>query len=352
MSNHNNASLPLVTIITPSYNQVAFLEYTIQSVFLQDYPRLEYMVVDGGSNDGSVDIIRKYADRLAWWVSERDKGQGEAINKGLERAQGEIVAWLNSDDLYLPGAISGAVKALQAHPEVGLVFGDALTIDAQGNPLNILTFDEWGLEELLSFRIICQPAVFMRRGVLQKAGFLDKSYHFMLDHHLWLRMASLASVEYVPEIWAAARQHDWAKNVNQAVGFALETHRLWEWIKTEPKLGPLAMQKWQQVEGGVYRLEARYLLDGGAPWPALKTYIQALFIRPGYTLKHWHRMVYAVLVILGLGKSADRLVKRYFQWRADRQRERLLASVYSRVPATAQSGDWPGLAGQKPSFIK
>jgi glycosyltransferase involved in cell wall biosynthesis len=341
----NDASLPLVTIITPSYNQVAFLEYTIQSVLLQDYPHIEYMVVDGGSNDCSVDIIRKYAGHLAWWVSERDKGQGEAINKGLERAQGEIIAWLNSDDIYLPGAISGAVKALQAHPKVGLVFGDALTIDAQGNPLNILTFDDWGLDELLSFRIICQPTVFMRREILQQAGFLDKSYHFMLDHHLWLRMANLAPLKYVPEIWAAARQHDWAKNVNQAVGFALETHRLWEWIQNEPQLHFLASKNRQRVEGGVYRLEARYLLDSGATWPALKTYLRAMLVRPGYTLKHWHRMLYAVLVMLGFGKIADRLAMRYFQWRTDRQRERLMASVYSRVPANTQSGGWPGLAG-------
>lgn len=348
IDSENDARLPLVTIITPSYNQVAFLENTIQSVLLQDYPYIEYMVVDGGSNDGSVDVICKYAVHLAWWVSERDKGQGEAINKGLDRAQGEVVAWLNSDDIYLPGAISGAVKALQAYPEVGLVFGDALTIDAQGNPLNILTFDDWGLDELLSFRIICQPAVFMRREILQQAGFLDKSYHFMLDHHLWLRMANLAPLKYVPEIWAAARQHDWAKNVNQAVGFALETHRLWEWIQKDPKLGSPALQNRRRVEGGVYRLEARYLLDGGAPWPALKTYLQALFLRPGYTLKHWHRMLYAVLVILGLGKSADRLAMRYFQWRTNRQHERLMASVYSRVPATTQSGGWPGLAGHKP----
>ncbi len=169
------SSSPLVTIVTPSYNQVAFLENTIRSVLAQDYTALEYMIVDGGSTDGSVEIIQRYSDRLAWWVSERDSGQAEAINKGLRRAKGEFVAWLNSDDLYLPGAIQQAVAAFQANLGLGLVFGDAITIDAQGKPLNRLSFGDWDLLDLVSFRIICQPAVFMRRAVLERSGYLESS---------------------------------------------------------------------------------------------------------------------------------------------------------------------------------
>ncbi|MCJ7530019.1 MAG: glycosyltransferase, partial [Anaerolineales bacterium] len=125
-------NLPLVSIVTPSYNQAQFLETTIRSVLDQVYPNLEYMVVDGGSTDGSREIIRKYADRLAWWVSEHDRGQTDAINKGFTRAHGDILAWLNSDDTYEPEAVAEAVTFLQTHPDVGMVYGDANFIDEQG----------------------------------------------------------------------------------------------------------------------------------------------------------------------------------------------------------------------------
>jgi len=114
--------LPKVSIITPSFNQGQFLEASIRSVLEQDYPNLEYIVVDGGSKDNSVEVIKKYADRLAWWVSEKDKGHADALNKGFSHATGEILAWLNSDDMYFPGAVSEAVAVLQSHPEVGMVY--------------------------------------------------------------------------------------------------------------------------------------------------------------------------------------------------------------------------------------
>ncbi|HZU87535.1 MAG TPA: glycosyltransferase family 2 protein, partial [Anaerolineaceae bacterium] len=124
---------PLVSIVTPSYNQARYLEATLRSVLEQDYPNLEYIVVDGGSTDGSREIIQKYASRLAWWVSEKDRGQTDAINKGFSRAHGEILAWLNSDDTYQPGAIRQAVEALQNHPRAGMVYADTNFIDAADN---------------------------------------------------------------------------------------------------------------------------------------------------------------------------------------------------------------------------
>ncbi|HNJ13431.1 MAG TPA: glycosyltransferase family 2 protein, partial [Anaerolineales bacterium] len=124
--------MTLVSIITPSYNQAAYLEQTLLSVLNQDHAPIEYIVVDGASKDASVEIIKKYSDRLAYWVSEKDGGQAEAINKGFARATGEIIAWLNSDDYYLPGAVSAAVKMFEANPEMVLVYGNMLAVDEYG----------------------------------------------------------------------------------------------------------------------------------------------------------------------------------------------------------------------------
>jgi hypothetical protein len=299
--------MTLVSIVTPSYNQAAFIEVTLRSVLAQDYPEIEYLVVDGASTDGSPAIIRSYADRLAWWISEPDSGQAEAINKGLRRARGEIVAWLNSDDLYLPGAVNQAVTALQADPSLVFVFGDALSIDSDGRPINHLSFGNWGLSELASFRIICQPAVFMRRDALVNVGWLDPAYHYMLDHHLWLRLARLGPILHIPQLWAAARQHPGAKNVSQAAGFARESFAVLAWMQAQPDLAAWIARHPRQVKAGVYRLQGRYLLDAGQPGAALRAYARALVARPGYVLKHAHRMLYALLLAVGARSLAQRL---------------------------------------------
>lgn len=308
--------MTLVSIITPSYNQASYLEETIRSVIEQEHSPVEYFVVDGGSEDGSVEIIQKYADQISWWVSERDAGQGEAINKGLSRARGEFIAWLNSDDLFLPGAITKAVSVLAANPELGMVFGDAISINEQGLPLNQLTFGDWGLPELMQFRIICQPAVFMRKTMLDKAGHLDPAFHYLLDHHLWIRMARLAPVQHIPEPLAAARHHPAAKNVSQAAAFGQEAMRILEWMEAQTDLAALVQKNRRRIEAGAQRLNARYLLDGGMPGPALKAYGRALVRNPRFTLQHWHRILYALLSLAG-GKNLANL---YYRRQTNRQR--------------------------------
>ena len=165
--------MTLVSIITPSFNQAPFLEQTILSVLDQDDCDIEHLVVDGGSTDGSVDMIRRYAHRLTWWVSEKDSGQAEAVNKGAARAHGEIIAWLNSDDTYLPGAVRAAVDVFKSHPDVVMVYGDMLAVEEHGYVINTLHYRPLSLEDLLCFQIIGQPAVFMRRDAFAKAGGLE-----------------------------------------------------------------------------------------------------------------------------------------------------------------------------------
>lgn len=295
------AEHPLVTIITPSYNQAAYLEQTIQSVFEQDYPNLEYFVVDGGSTDGSLKIIEKYADRIAWWVSEPDDGQADAINKGFLRARGEIVAWLNSDDLYLPGAISAAVKALQAHPEIGMVYADLQSIDRWGSVFNTITYQQYDLTDLLAFQIIGQPTVFLRRSLLDQTGLLDTSYNFLLDHHLWIRIARLAEIRYVPSVWAAARHHPLAKNAAQAARFGEDAFRVLAWAESQPDLAEIIARNARLIRAGVYTLDAHYLLDGGEAARALKAYGKVLLARPALAFRRWYRILFAFLSLFGLG---------------------------------------------------
>ena len=291
---------PLVTIVTPSYNQAAYLEQTIRSVLTQDYPNLEYLIVDGGSKDGSLEIIRKYSDKLAWWVSEPDHGQAEGINKGLQRAKGEYVAWLNSDDYYLPGVIAQAVELLQLNPAAAFVFGDVLAVDENSQITNVMHYGNWDLSDLMMFNIIGQPGVLMRRSILEKAGYLDLSYHYLLDHQLWLRMGLLGKPVYARQTWAAARFHSEAKNVAHAAEFGAEAYRIVAWMEAEPKFQPHLSPIRLQVMAGAHRMNARYLLDGDQPWQALKAYWKGLTSYAPIVLPEWHRMVYALLSILGL----------------------------------------------------
>lgn len=303
-------SYPLVSIITPSYNQAQFLEKTMLSVLGQDYPNIEYLVADGGSTDGSVEIIRKYEDRLAWWVSEKDRGQADAINKGFSRAKGEVIAWVNSDDYYLPGAVSQAVKALQEHPEAGLVYGNVQVVDKDEEIINTLTYGNWQLPDLMTFHIIGQPAVFMRRDVLEKAGYLDLSYHFLLDHQLWLRIGLAARYDYVPALWARAHYHEGCKNLAQAAEFGKEARRIVEWMKSEPAFEPYLRKYQRRVDAGAERLNAFYLLDAGEYRASFRAYYRSLRLDPAAVLPEWYRMVYALFAPLGLEKWKESYLQR------------------------------------------
>ncbi|MGC8876987.1 glycosyltransferase family 2 protein [Thermus sp.] len=204
---------PKITVVTPSYNQARFLEATLRSVHDQGYPNLEHIVIDGGSTDGSVEIIRKFEDRLAYWVSEPDKGQTDALIKGFSRATGEILAWLNSDDLYEPRALWEVAEFFARHPDVQFVYGDALWIDTEGRilkPKKEIPFNRfiWFYDH----NYIPQPSAFWRRELYEAVGGLDPRFDLAMDADLWIRFSERTRPVHVRRIWSRMRLYPEQKN--------------------------------------------------------------------------------------------------------------------------------------------
>ncbi len=212
-----NQFWPKVSIITPSYNQGQFLEETILSVLNQDYPNTEYIIIDGDSTDNSVDIIKKYESRLAYWVSESDKGQSDAINKGFSRATGQILSWLNSDDLLLPGAVSVVVSFFQEHPNIGCVIGDQEVIDAGEKYLCTVKNIPFNFRRTLyGGAMIPQPSAFFTRDALHVTGDLDIGLHYNMDYEFFLRMASRGiPFDIIKKPLSAFRLHKESKTVSE-----------------------------------------------------------------------------------------------------------------------------------------
>lgn len=207
---------PLVSIITPSFNQGKYLEETMLSVLNQDYERIEYIVVDGGSTDNSLEVVQKYQSRLAWWVSEKDKGQTDAINKGFEHASGQIVAWLNSDDVYYPGAVREAVEYLVSHPQIGMVYADLDFINQVGKLIGKFNAAQTDLVKLRrGFVHIPQPSTFIRAELWKQIAPLDPTFYFAMDYDLWTRLAKITEFKYLPgKTWAKFRLHSDGKTVS------------------------------------------------------------------------------------------------------------------------------------------
>ncbi len=222
----------LVSVVTPSYNQADYLEATIRSVIEQDYPQIEFIVIDGGSTDNSLEIIRRHDDRISSWVSEPDTGQTEAINKGFARATGDVMAYLNSDDLYRPGAIREAVEYLDANPDVGMVYGDADFIDESGEVIGRFPAAQTDYKRLRRGYVhIPQQAAFFRAELWEQVGPLDPTFQFAMDYDLWVRIASRSSIRYLPRPWAAFRLHGQTKTLTAA-------DRCWpEMIRVHRRLG-------------------------------------------------------------------------------------------------------------------
>lgn len=228
-----------ISIVTPSFNQGQFIGATVRSVLGQREVDLEYSVIDGGSGDNTVEVLKSFGNRLEW-VSERDNGQTDAINKGLRQAQGDIVAYLNSDDVYLPGALAKVVRIFEQKPEVDLVYGDFIAIDASGaliDEVKTIDFDPAIL--LYDANYICQPASFYRRSLLDRIGLFDESLRFLMDYEFFLRASDQKARFYMlPEPLAAIRFHGDCKTLSDGVHpWAEERSRL-----ISEYAGPLAQR--------------------------------------------------------------------------------------------------------------
>lgn len=313
------SQLPLVSIVTPSFNQKKYLVDAIESVLGQDYPEIEHIIIDGGSTDGSCEVIKHYDQRLAYWTSEPDAGQADAINKGFAHAQGEIVAWLNSDDVLLPGAVSGAVQAFRENPTVGLVYANGLMVDSDLHLLDRHYYRTLDVIDLLSFEIILQPGSFMRRQALSEVGYLNSEYNLILDHELWVKIASRHPLFHVGRFWSLERTHLEAKTIALAREFVTEAERLIEWAEGSSELSQIVERHQNRIYAGLDVFAARRLIDAGEYRIAFKRLVRASTRHPSTVLRYWYKVVQAGLSAIGFAKLFEgyRSTRRGLQYRGE-----------------------------------
>ncbi len=257
-------ALPLVSIVTPSLNQGRYLGATIRSVLGQDYPNLEYWVIDGGSSDETRAVLQGFAgDGRLRWLSEPDRGQSDAINKGWARAHGQILAWLNADDTYFPGAIAAQVAALLADPQAGAVYGDAWYIDAAGRPLTRIAGRPFSPAAVLRLEIPVQPTVFLRRELVASVGPLRLERRYSMDSDYWARAIRLAPFRQTSNLVATYRLHGGSKTVAEGPGFYREWLAIAEAYVADPTLAPALRASRAPVLADIYAAMANLEAQGG-----------------------------------------------------------------------------------------
>jgi glycosyltransferase involved in cell wall biosynthesis len=250
---------PLVSIVTPSLNQGSYIEQTLRSVRDQTYPRIEHIVVDGGSTDGTLDVLRRFEDTYALrWLSEPDGGMYEAVNKGLCLAHGGILAYLNSDDRYLPWTVATAVRSLLADPQAGFVFGDMVNLDEQDGSMRLWLYPPFSLDYIRRTGFLGQPTVFWRRQVLDELGGFDESLKLLADCDYWMRVGARYQGCKVNEVLAIERDHPRAKRLAEPRPFADELTR----VRSRHTNGQGRADQLKEVAGRLYAFAWRryYLL--------------------------------------------------------------------------------------------
>jgi len=247
--------LPLVSIITPSFNAMPYIVDTIKSVQSQDYPLIEHIVMDGGSTDGTVEYLKGQKNIL--WISEPDSGQSHALNKGFKLAKGDIIGWLNADDLYYPNAVSLAVNFFQQHVDIDLVYSDVEVINEIGNLLGISKSKSFDLDDLIKSNFIKQPTVFMRRKIIEKLCGVDEDLHYVMDHEFWIRIAlSGFKMEYFPNVIIAKfRKCPGTKSFDFGSNFQCEHLKILERIKNSDKFSQVNHLNFSEL---LRKLKSRY----------------------------------------------------------------------------------------------
>ncbi len=257
------ASLPLVSVVTPSYNQGEFIAETIESVLGQDYRRIEYLVMDGGSTDGTLETLRRYDGRLRW-QSEPDDGQSDAISRGFALAKGEIIAWVNADDIYTPWAVARAVETFLAYPEAALVYGRAELMDRDGLTLGDQAHLQWDFDILLNRgNYIPQTSTFFRRSAYDAVGGISVDLHYVMDYDLWLKLGRQFLVVDVPDVLARVRMYPETKTASGGLP------RIEEMRQMIARHGRADLPEWHEwdalrasVLGGTTALQRRRVTEG------------------------------------------------------------------------------------------
>ena len=291
-----------ISIVTPSYNQAEYLERTIQSVLSQEEP-FEYWVMDGGSTDGSQAILERYAGRMQW-ESEADRGQAHAINKGWQRCTGDILAWLNADDIYLPGCFNVVREYFANHPEVDMLYGECLFIDEKGNVIGRYPSKSWNFMEFIkkSINYIPQPSVFIRRSVVESVGWLDENLHYCMDMDYWLRIGIHHRVDYIQTPLAAMRLHPRTKTNTAALKMAEEHFKVFQRFFEQADL-PSTVRALKPVAlaNAAYQA-ASYCIRARSPRRAFE-YIR-LSRRYHFRLFIWHFIKVCLLSLRSSGNSS------------------------------------------------
>ncbi|PYS69757.1 MAG: glycosyltransferase [Acidobacteria bacterium] len=288
----------LVSVVTPTFNQANFLRETIESVLSQDYPAIEHQIIDDGSTDATPEILREYSDRV-WIERHENRGQTPTINKGWERAKGSILTWLNSDDTFLPGAVSRGVAYHDEHPDVGIVFGDTLFTDQDSNPLerskNLGDFDYRRFVRLCH-NPIPQPSAFIRRSVIEDIGMLDPSYYYFMDWDFWLRAGVNHRISYIPELLSTYRLHADSKTVAQANKAAPELEYMYRKFFARTDLPDSIRSLEKEAMLNMLFTSGGYYLEGGNKKAAAQTALKALRSFPSsfYQPSAVHKLFYCL----------------------------------------------------------